>query len=566
MRKCLLVGLIVGLIISFIDSYTYAISGYTTAEISLIIIPFLIISTFKLLKTSYSNEDIVIATALAFGISITTTLTSGMYITFGFLNYLSDRLKAYGLSVTISSNLFSGVFLDYNALPTYISLTLISFSGALIAFVFRGHFIERERLRYPIGFVSAILTKVFDRIFIHSKHFILLLVLGFILQITTMRSELFLDLTPLLSSIIPGAVLALTFWPIVIGLLFILPLEPLKMITAGSISTYIIFIPLVISLFRVKVPPALNFEEALFSYSTVIVGLLIGVVIILLITYLIMYSKILATGIVMVFKLKMERTIFILAIVLLSMLTYMIVVIFGHYAIITYVIPIIFLHTLLTIVNLRAVGEAGIGSQALLPLVTLYLYFLGARDVSIYATLDPYTGIPMPQVVGGSTMNLLRFTRLLKCSSLKALVYLGIGMLVGSFITFTYGNILLHVYGFNSPKMPLARWIPTIIWMSTIYNGKLGIGSLASLLLGLFIGIALIIISLRKSLPMFSFVIGMTLPPDIGVISLIVYLVKRILVELGAEAHEKCIVYSMLFLIGCGLAIVLDTFLTMVGV
>jgi hypothetical protein len=565
MRKSFLVGLAVGLVVGFIDSYTYALSGYTTAEVSLIVIPLLVLIVFRFFKVEYSDEDIVIATALAFGVTITTTLTSGMYITFGFLSYLSSRLRAYGLSASVPLNLFSGIFPDYNALPIYVSLALISFSGALIAFVFREHFIERERLRYPVGFASAILTKVFSKVVIGLKHYAIMFMLGFALQMIAMRNPLQLDLTPLLSSFIPGATLALTFWPIIIGLLFILPLEPLKMMSSGSLITYLVLVPLSVSLFKIKVPPAVNFEEALISYSTIIVGLLVGVVILLLVVYLVVYVKVLTTSLSMIFKLKMERNVLILAVTLLLMLGYVGATTSNHRSFLLYLFPAVFLHILLIIVNLRTVGEAGIGSQALLPLITLYLYFSGARDVLTYAILDPYTGIPMPQVVGGSAMNLLRFSRLLKYSSVKALAYFGFGMLVGSLATFIYGNVLLHVYGFNSPQMPLTRWIPTIMWMSTIYSGKLGSASLAPISIGLFIGLILIIIGLRKHLPLFSFVVGMTLPPDIGISALAICIIKRLLVELGVEVHEKTIIYSTMFMVGCILAVICETFLTAIG-
>lgn len=559
-----MIGLAIGLLVGFIDSYSYAISGYTTAEVSLIIIPFLVVMTLKLLGTSYSNEDIAVATALAYGICITTTLTSGMYITFGFLNFLSKKLKAYGLTVSVPSYLFSGIFPDYIALAIYVSLALISFSGALIAFSFRSHFIERERLKFPIGFASAMLTKLFDKTTLSRKSILLVLSIGFFLQLLTMYNEVFLDLTPMLSSIIPGMVLALSFWPIVIGLLFIIPLEPLKMVSLGSISTYLLFVPLAIVLFRIKVIPALNFSDALFSYSTVVVGILVGVVIVALVFYLITYIKMLTTSITMIFKLKMERAVFILGISLLSLLGYIVILVSSYRGIIFHIIPILALHLILTIVNLRTVGEAGVGSQALLPLVTLYLYLVGVKDVPTYAVLDPYTGIPMPQVVGGSVMNLLRFARFFRYNIVKILTYFGLGMFIGSFTTYMYGNILVHVYGFSSPYMPLTRWIPAVVWMATIYSGKLELTPFVTILLGIAVGVLLTILSLRRALPIFPFIVGMTLPPDIGMASLIIFLIKRMLVQLGVEAHEKCIVFSTLFIIGCGLAIVINTFIKLI--
>lgn len=566
MRKSVLIGLIIGLLVGFIDSYSYAISGYTTAEVSLIIIPFLIVMIFKFLRITYSSEDIAIATALAYGICVTTTLTSGMYITFGFLNYMSKKLKAYGLTVSVPNYFFSGNFPDYIALAMYVSLALISFGGALIAFSFRSHFIERERLKFPIGFASAMLTRLFDKTALSYKSILLMLFAGFILQLLTMYNEVFLDLTPVLSSVLPGMVLALSFWPIIIGLLFIIPLEPLKMISLGSISTYLLFVPLAIALFNIKVIPALNFGDALFSYSTIVVGILVGVVLMSLVFYLVTYTKMLTTSITMIFRLKMERATFVLGISLLVMLGYIVVLVSGYHGIVIHLIPIIILHVILTIVNLRTVGEAGVGSQALLPLVTLYLYLVGVKDISTYAVLDPYTGIPMPQVVGGSVMNLLRFSRFFKYNIVKILLYFGLGIFIGSFATYMYGNILVYTYGFNSSHMPLTRWIPTVVWMATIYSGKLELTPFVTILLGLAIGLSLAILSFRRAIPLFPFVVGMTLPPDIGMASLVVFLIKRMLVQLGVETHEKCIVFSTLFIVGCGLAIVLNTLIKLITI
>ncbi|MEM2627730.1 MAG: hypothetical protein QW775_05725, partial [Ignisphaera sp.] len=337
-----------------------------------------------------------------------------------------------------------------------------------------------------------------------------------------------------------------------------------KMISLGSISTYLLFVPLAIALFNIKVIPALNFSDALFSYSTIVVGILVGVVLMTLVFYLVTYAKMLTTSITMIFRLKMERTAFALGTSLLVMLGYIVVLVSGFHSIVFHLIPIIILHVILTIVNLRTVGEAGVGSQALLPLVTLYLYLMGVKDISTYAVLDPYTGIPMPQVVGGSVMNLLRFSRFFKYNIVKIVLYFGLGIFIGSFATYMCGNILVHTYGFNSPHMPLTRWIPTVIWMATIYSGKLELTPFITILLGLAIGLLLVILNLRRALPLFPFVVGMTLPPDIGIVSLVVFLIKRMLVQLGVETHEKCIVFSTLFIVGCGLAIVLNTLIKLI--
>lgn len=565
-NKAIFIGILAGLLISFIDSYSYAISGYTTAEISLIVIPFLVILFYKSLGIAYKDIDIVTSTAFAYGICITITLTSGMYITYGFLSNVSTRLKVYGLNVAVPQQLFSGGFLDVTALPTYVSLSLASFGGVLLAFAIRGHFIEKERLRYPIGFASAILTKLLSKTFVPAKIAIPSIALGFLLQFLYMRGNVFLDLTPITSSILPGTIFAISFWPIVVGLLFLIPLDPLRMISLGSLITYLVAIPLTITVFKVKVIPALGYEEALYSYSPIVVGLNIGVVFVLMFFYILIYGKTLYTSFIMMFKLRMERTIFVLGILMLSLLGYLAISISPGGVRIFYlhiIIPVVFLHILLTIVNLRVVGEAGIGSQALLPIVTMYMYLSGTREVTTYATLDPYTGIPMPQVIGGSAMNLIRFARFFRYDIIKLLLYFGLGMLVGSFITYLYGNILTYTYGFVSQYMPLSRWIPTITWMASIYSGKLGEAPLLAISLGIFMGLPIVFLGIRKHIPVFPFVVGMTMPPDIGIISLLVFVFKAMLVKLGVEAHEKIIILSILFLIGCGLAVATNTIIAM---
>lgn len=565
-KRGVLIGLTVGMLTGFMDSYSYAISGYTTAEISLILLPFLIVSMFKLLGLRYSDNDVVTATAIAYGICITTTLTSGMYITYGFLSYVSSRLKAYGLDVSVPSYLFSGRFPDVDALPIYISLALLSFGGVLIAFTFRNHFIEKERIKYPIGFASAMLTKFLIKASVSQTSAMLAIMLGFTLQLVAMRYTLFLDLTPTISTAIPGAILALSFWPIVVGMLFLIPLDPLKMLSVGSTATYIVLIPIAIALFNIKVAPAIGFEEALFSYSSIVVSLIVGVVVVLILYYMILYSGILYKSLSMMLRLETERTTFILGVAMVAMLGYIAILLKAASHLYLHILLLIFLHVLLTMINLRVVGETGTGSQALLPLVTMYMYMTGVRSVQAYAVLDPFTGIPMPQVVGGSSMNLIRFSRFFKSNVIKVVLYFGLGMFIGSFVTYAYGNILAHLYGFNSQYMPLTRWIPTVVWMSSVYSGKLESSIFNVVVLGLIVGLTLVVLGLKRNILLFPFVVGMTIPPDIGIVSLLVFTLKRFMIKLGPEAHEKLLILSILFLVGCGLAVIFNTLLVALNI
>jgi hypothetical protein len=56
------------------------------------------------------------------------------------------------------------------------------------------------------------------------------------------------------------------------------------------------------------------------------------------------------------------------------------------------------------------------------------------------------------------------------------------------------------------------------------------------------------------------------LPPDIGFIALLSYLIKSIVIKLGIELHEKTIILGMSYIIGAGTAIALNIALNIIGV
>ncbi|MCS7112208.1 MAG: OPT/YSL family transporter [Ignisphaera sp.] len=568
--KSIAVGIVAGSLISFINSYGYAVSGYTTAEASLIIIPILTIFIYKMLRIKYTNEEFLISVATALGIDITTTLTSGMYITFGFLNYSIERLRAFGLDVSIPSELFSGGgVIDVYALPTYVSLSIISASGAFIAYTFRSYFIEKERLRYPFAVASAILMKTFRKLLHRFKEYFVAFIIGFAIQIYLLFSPLIHDLTPLLSSIIPGSMFALTFSPLVFGLFLLMPLAPLRMVSLSSLVTYLLIIPITVNMLTLPMLPAMSYDEALFAIAPIVVSLNLGVVTILLAYYLLRFRSLLASAMSITLKLSIERTTFIMGIALLSLLVYMAFLLgrkpFTHlFALL--ISMMVLLHVILLVANMRVVGEVGMGSQALFPVVTFIMYLSGVREAGVYAAIDPYTGIPMPQVVGGATMNLFRFSRFFKGNTIKILKSFCIGMLIGSLLTYLYGNILIHFYGFDSPQMPLTRWIPTIVWMATVYGGRLAGASLYAVVVGLLIGAFIVVLSWRRGLPIFSIAVGLTLPPDIGFIALLSYLMKSMIVKLGVELHEKIVILDTIYIMGAGIAIAVHILLSMMGV
>ncbi len=571
--RSIVVGLVVGGFISFINSYGYAVSGYTTAEASLIIIPMLTLFMYKMLGIMYSNDEFLVSVAIALGVDITTTLTSGMYITFGFLNYSIEKLKAFGFEIAIPRELFGNIdkLFDVYALPTYLSLSMISVSGALIAYTFRSYFIEKERLRYPFAIASAILINTFKRSSYRFKEYFTVFLLGFITQICLLFIPFMYDLTPFFSSIAPGSIFALTFSPLVLGLFLLMPLGSLRVLSLSSLTVYLFVIPITVNLFALPILPAISYDEALFAVAPIVISLNLGIVIVLLTYYLLRFRSLIVSAMSIILKLTIERTMFVMGLTLLSLLGYIAFQLTKHpftqlYTLLLIILVALFLHIVLLIANIRIVGEVGMGSQALFPIVTFILYLAGVREAGVYAAIDPYTGIPMPQVIGGTAMNLFRFSRFFKGNIIKILKSFCIGAVIGSLITYIYGNILVHIYGFDSPQMPLTRWIPTVIWMATVYGGRLGGSSFYVIVVGALIGILIVFLNWYRGLSIFSIAIGLMLPPDIGFAALLAYIVKSIIVKLGAELHEKMVILNMIYIIGAGIGIAVHVLLSICGV
>uniref|UniRef100_A0A7C4BCF4 OPT family oligopeptide transporter n=1 Tax=Ignisphaera aggregans TaxID=334771 RepID=A0A7C4BCF4_9CREN len=567
-----LIGVSVGLFISFANSYSYAISGYTTSEISLIYIPLLILLVFKLLKLNYSEQDILYSTAIAIGIDITTTLTSGMYITYGFLNYISSRLSLFGLSVSIPPQLFSNkrlLFIDVEAMPTYITLAIASLGGLFIAFALRSHFFDKERLRYPMGTVCAIVTQIFKSTLINKRLFVLLFTTGFALQALYFANQMSIDLTPLVSMFIPAASLTITFVPLVFALFLLLPLGALRMLFIGSFLMYLVFVPLAIALFKIPIIPAQSYDNMLFSVSPIVLSYNVGFVATFLLFYITRYFKQLLVSLKVATGFTVERLTLLIGLVYITLLgvTALLHAGLGNINPIFFVMLalVLLLHFILIIGNIRIVGETGTGSQALYPLVTLIMYSTGLRDPLTYAILDPYTGIPMPQTIAASAINLLRYTRLSKGNSITVAKYFSIGVTLGCIVTYFYGNMLLSVYGINSPQMPLTRWIPTVVWMSAIYSGKLTTASLHVTLFSLAFAVPFALLAHVLGISLFPLLVGITLTPDIGFQALLAYLIKGLIVKFGSALQEKLIIGTTFFLLGAACAIILNTMLNALG-
>ncbi|MCI4437929.1 MAG: hypothetical protein JHC33_14070 [Ignisphaera sp.] len=569
----LIIGIIIGVIDSFANSYSYAVSGFTTSELSIIYIPLLVFFLLKMINKDYSLQEVIYASAIAIGIDITTTLTSGMYVTFTFFKYLSSRLSSFGLNVEIPLELSSNVklmFIDIYAMPTYVTLALISLGGAFIAFAVRNHFLEKERLRYPLGTASAIILHTLTKSQQIKRSFILtFFILGLVLQLVYFIYQPNIDLTPTLSTVMPGLALNIVFIPMVFSLFLLFPLGPLRLISLGSLLTYLLLVPLAIELFNIVITPAQSYDNALFSISPIVLSYNVGFIIAFLLYYIIVYGETLQTGIRIAMKFTAERQMMLIGITYLILLgvsaMFFDPIVLQQPLFIIAIMLILLLHFIIILGNIRVVGEAGTGSQALYPIATLTLYIFGVRDPIMYAALDPYTGIPMPQTIASTTMNLLRASRLSKCDSMKVLKYFVVGVLLGSIITYIYGNILISVFGTSSAQMPLDRWIPTTVFMAMIYSGKLSTVSLRIILLAVFLALIFAVASHRYGFSLASLLVGLTLTPDIGFQALLAYIVKSIVSRLGPAAQGRLIVAAVSMLLGAALALAIIIILSAVG-
>ncbi|MFN3268146.1 MAG: hypothetical protein ACK416_02685, partial [Zestosphaera sp.] len=91
LARALILGLVVGLLQGFIDTYGYAVTGYTTAEIAGIVSAVIFLVLYRaIFRRTPSVFEHFLGIAVASGISISTTITAGMYITYTMLNTYGD--------------------------------------------------------------------------------------------------------------------------------------------------------------------------------------------------------------------------------------------------------------------------------------------------------------------------------------------------------------------------------------------------------------------------------------------------------------------------------------------
>jgi len=567
MWRPVILGLIVGLLLGFIDSYSYAVLGFTTAEISILIIVPLVIFALKYLQVRFTLHDVIIASATALGVDFTTTITSGMFLTYGFLNHLSDKLSFFGLNIEVPRHLFdlSQNLIEARSMWPYILGAYASIGGVFILYVLRHYYFERERLMYPLGTAASILTEALNSINWTSKLILLSIFAGFALQLIYMLNPFHFDYTDKISAVLPNAPLAFSFIPISLGIALIIPTRPLRAISLASLAVNVLLIPLLAKLLGSSMLPALNYDDALLSISIYQISMVFGMTVILSTILLRRFIRELPRTLTLLLRTHTESTLLYLGIALVLTPFIAGIILAVEYNILI-AVPILILSAILFVISITTyayvVGDVGFGAQSTLPLNTVIYTVSGIRYVDIYALTDPYLGIPMPQVAAGIAGNILRMSRLLGSSLIKAVASFILGIIVGAPVTYIYGNILVHAYGFDSQAMPMDRWIPTATLTSVVVSGK--ISSVDPLYIAVGVILSLIILTaLRSQVYIAASIVGILIPPDIAFTFLIASFIKETFFRLGAEAYEKMLTVSALYTFGCGIAVVFYTLLTL---
>ena len=563
--KAIILGLVVGLLQSFVDTYGYAVTGYTTAEIAGIVSAIVFLVLYKaIFRRTPSVFEHFLGVAIASGISVSTTITAGMYITYTMLNTYGDTV-ALGLP----SWIYYVGSLSVDTILFYSYAMAVSISGALIAYVFYKHFIEKEKLPYPIG--SSIARVIQVGKVLKKEYLVLALSLGFLTQLSLMYlGGLILDATPVMQKILPGSALALTLDVFILMLALLIPLNTSLGIGIGNVLTYLLVTPLLASLGLLISLPSLDNHLLATAAAPYIASLISGFLIVTSSYYIITGRSYFKTSLRYVYSSRYLMRYLFLSVLLISSLIIPVIYLYEVKITTLLVIPVLItLHIFLTIFTLRVAGEAGTVSQATLPLVTLTLFSSGARGAVPYVFLDPYTGVPMPQFVAANTLNYIKAGKTLEIRAEVSTFLPALLMLIGAPITLLYGHVLLNAFGLTSPKLNLLRWVPLVMWMNNLYNGSLSSFNLHSILIGLFLAFTLIIIFRflgLSGISLFGVLIGITLTPDLGTLFLIASVIKYVAFRIGVDVYESLITYSSLVLAGAGLGVATSVLISLVGV
>lgn len=565
LTKAIVLGLVVGLLQGFVDTYGYAVTGYTTAEIAGIVSAIIFLVLYRaIFRETPSVFEHFLGILVASGISISTTITAGMYITYTMLNTYGDAEV-----LELPSWTYYTGSLSIDTLLFYSYATAVSISGSLIAYIFYKHYIEKEKLPYPIG--SSIARVIQVGKVLRKEYLALALSVGFLAQISLMYSgSLSLDVTPVMQKMIPGAALALTLDVFVLMLALLIPLNTSLGIGIGNVLTYLLVTPSLASLGLLISLPSLDNHALATAAAPYIASLISGFLIVASSYYIVTGRSYFKTSLKYVYSSRYLVRYLLFSALLICSLVIPIMYLHKIMATILILTPVLVaLHIFLTIFTLRVAGEAGTVSQATLPLVTLTLFSSGARGATPYVFLDPYTGVPMPQFVAANTLNYVKAGKTLEVRAEVSTFLLALLILLGAPITLLYGHVLLNTFGLTSSKLNLLRWVPLVMWVNNLYSGNLSSFNLYSILIGLFLAILLIVVFRflgLSNVSLFGILIGVTLTPDLGMLFLIASVIKYVAFRIGVDVYESLITYSSLVLAGAGLGVAISVLISLVGV
>jgi hypothetical protein len=554
LAKALVAGGIVGALTSFSNSYGYAISGYTTSELSPIIAGVLTYLVLRFILRTYDVATHVAAVAFSVGIDVTTTLTSGMLITYRMFAERGDPGAAH-----MAPWVYEGLSLE--SIAFYLFACAVSSGGVLIALALGDHFIEEERLSFPVGGGSWRIINVIRGI--KARRIALAIMFGFFLEIIALQQTLSVDFTRILYLLAPGTALALALDPLILFLALLLPIGSSLGVGIGSLTTFVLILPL-LALMRLVIPlPTMSLNDLATSASPSIASMLIGYLVLIASYYLTKYRKTLTRSLALIREIKEQRSLFLLGMLFILAPTIPASLLAMEPLRIVIAIPALtLLYLVIMLLTCHVVGEVGIVSQSTLPAVTGLMFAAGVREAMPYVLLDPYTGTPMPQFVAATSMNVIRLSKYsgVKQTFIGFLIMLGI--VIGAPLTLSYGNMLLKVYGTTSPKFPLVRWLPIIVWMNSVYSGNITALPLQALIVGTVFA-ALILIVKKVSgfgvLSPFAVLVGITVTPDIGILFLVAAVLKYLALRVGPDTYESLVIYSSLCLFGSTLAVIAYT-------
>jgi len=551
------VGFLIGLVMGLVDTYGYATTGYTTAELSIITTPLLV----KLLLGRRGGvREVVIGAIVAYGLSYATIITSGMLITFAYTKVIYEKYF-YGTdfpSWLYNENCFFGVFCSY--IPTYIYIGLLSLPGILLAYLYRHLFIDKLQLPYPLAITSFITSGFVSRLRSYREIY-LLIIFGLISQfLVFFFGEPSIDLTDKVSSILRGSVMSLSISFIMIYLSIVLPARTSFSIGISSLLTSLLILPLGAYFSLFSVGRVYTIDEILYRASWYIASIIFGSV--LLLGILFMYR--IRGSLVIIWRISREkRDLYLIVLTYLGFVSlFLSTLIYGAsfdtVHIIASLVWVLLLLPILIILTTIAVGEAGIAGQSLYPFNTVYLYLLGFRGFTPYIFMDHYLGIPMPGSLSSASANIMKISRLSGTSLSRLLILFTFSFTLGLAITMFYGIVLLRVFGLESPQLSLLRWLPYVNWSIMVYKGLLDYTTIGGgLIIGALYMATILLISMISPIKIspIPFIIGMSLTPDYGILFIIGSFIRWYLSKFGIEVQEKLSIYSIALLVGSGLAI-----------